>query len=166
MPPLRVLELQLVVRSTLDDPPRPRISQSAGERQVERPPDFVDEIVHVGFVAAVVVAGEEHPLAPVEEYPPREVDRADSPEMTAAIDVPREVVDHPQDDGEEDAAEPARLDAAESVELVRDVVVFLRGQLHDVADFRPMDDLWFRLLDITEHHEKYRGRDQRRREQK
>src|SRR4029450_11081132 len=96
-----------------------------------------------------------HPLLALEEHPPGKMDRADAPEMAAAEDVAREVIDQPQNDGEQRAAVPARLHASESGELVGGVMILERGELEDVIDFRPMNDLRLRLFVITQHPEEH-----------
>ena len=50
---------------------------AVAEQDVQAPADFVDEIVHVALVTAVVVAEEGDAALVVEEEPVREVDRLD-----------------------------------------------------------------------------------------
>ena len=80
------------------------------------------------------------------------------PRWPRPIDVPREVVDQPQNDGEQRAAEPARLDAPEGRVLIGDVVILERGQLQDLIDLRPMDDLRLALLVMPQHPQERRSR--------
>src|SRR5258708_30765081 len=57
-----VLESQLVLGAVLDQPVGARIAATVAEDDVQSPSDLVDEIVHIGLMAAVIVADEQHAL--------------------------------------------------------------------------------------------------------
>src|SRR6516164_3906014 len=59
VPPLVALEVRLLLRAAEQQPRRARPADAVAEHEVQAPADLVDEVVHVGLVAAVVVAREE-----------------------------------------------------------------------------------------------------------
>jgi len=90
MTPLEMLELVFEPRAARQQPARARPADPVAERQVQAPGYLVDEVVHVGLVTAVVVAGENDPPLVVEKRPEREMNRLHAGEMTAREDVPGE----------------------------------------------------------------------------
>src|SRR5437016_2782674 len=58
--PVGVLEPQLVLGAVLDEPIGARVSQAVAEGEVQPPAGFVDEVVHIGLPAAVVIACKQH----------------------------------------------------------------------------------------------------------
>src|SRR5262245_57959373 len=59
VPPQRVLEFLLLLGAVADEPMGARVADAVAEDEIEPPADLVDEIVHVAFEAAVVVAAEQ-----------------------------------------------------------------------------------------------------------
>ena len=72
-----------------------RVSDAVAEYEIQSPSDLVDEVVHIGFEAAVVIAGEQNALLAVQKCPAREMDGLNSPEPAAVVDVARAIVDQP-----------------------------------------------------------------------
>ena len=112
---------------------RPRIAEAVAEDDVQSKADLVDEVVHVAFEAAIVVAGEQHAPLVVDEDPAREVNRGHACQPSAVEDVSRGVIDHPQDEGQHPAAKQTGLEAAHGAELVGDVVIFQDRELVGVC---------------------------------
>ena len=111
--------------------------------------DLVDEIVHVAFEAAVVVAGEQHPPAAIKKDPPRRVNRVNARESPANEKMPRSVVDRRKDDGDRQFAEESRLDAAHRTELVRDIAIFDFSQSPGMVVINRRNDLRITLFVTT-----------------
>src|SRR6185295_5204028 len=72
--PLVVLELVFDARAARYQPARARPADAVAEGQVKAPGCLVDEVVHIGLVAAVVVAGEDDSALVVEKCPEGEMD--------------------------------------------------------------------------------------------
>src|SRR5574337_330603 len=128
---LEALELHLAPCPFLDEPVGLRIGDRARERQIESERGLVDEVVHIGFVEAVVIAAEEGAPLAVDERPVREMDRADAAERAAGEDVARRPVDAREDDEFEPEPEPAGLDRAHGRVRVGDVVVLAEPKFGD-----------------------------------
>ena len=73
--PNEILELLLVLCSLEEEPVRRRITNSVAENYVESEGDFVDEVVHVTFQTAVVVAAKHQPSLVVDKDPARKMNR-------------------------------------------------------------------------------------------
>src|SRR3954468_8067225 len=71
---VEALENLLVQRAVEHQPVRLRIIDAVAECDVESPGDLVDEIVHVIFEAAIVVAGEDDAPLVVKKDPATEMD--------------------------------------------------------------------------------------------
>src|SRR5207237_10309372 len=125
---LKPLEVLLAPSALRNEPVGLRIGDVAGEREVEPEPRLVDEVVHVGLVAAVVIAAEEATPALIEKHPMGEMDGANAPEPAAREYVPRRPVDSVEDDELERGAEPARLDRTHRGVLIGDVVILAEAQ--------------------------------------
>src|SRR5437868_7015982 len=80
--PLKLLELLLEPGSLRDQPVGGRIGYRAGERQVQSKAGLVDEVVHIGFMPAVIVAAEKAAAALLDEHPVREMNGADASERS------------------------------------------------------------------------------------
>src|SRR6478672_12368684 len=72
------------------------IADAIAEYQIEPPPDFVDEVVHVAIETAVIVAGKDHPFLIVQKNPAGGMDSGNSCEMAAEVNVAGGVFDHCQ----------------------------------------------------------------------
>src|SRR5579863_1738873 len=59
MTPLETLEILFAPGAVGDEPIGLRIGDVAGKREIQAKSGLVDEIVHIGFVTAVVIAAEE-----------------------------------------------------------------------------------------------------------
>src|SRR5437764_537513 len=58
---VEAFEHQLVMGAVKQQPVRPGIVESMAERRVQAPGNLVDEVIHVVFETAVVIAGEDDP---------------------------------------------------------------------------------------------------------
>src|SRR5262249_28745453 len=65
VPALELLEPELVAAPVAEQPPGPRPADAVAEGDVQAEADLVDEVVHVGLVAAVVAAHEDYALVVV-----------------------------------------------------------------------------------------------------
>ena len=106
-----------------DQPIRPWIAHSITEDEVQPPRDFVDEIVHVTFQTAVVVACEEEALFVVEKHPTRKMNRADSGEMPTVENMPGSVIQESNEESHRPAPEVSRFNTPQCAELIGYVVV-------------------------------------------
>ena len=97
--------------------------------EVEPESGLVDEIVHVGLVAAVVIAAEEAAPALDRENPMGEMDRADAAETAAGENMPRGPIDAGEDDEFEREPKRAGLNRAYRGVLVGDVVILSKAKL-------------------------------------
>jgi len=91
---LESLEILLSPSPLCDQPIGLRIGNVTGKRQIETKSGLVDEIVHIGFVAAVIIAAEEAAPVPVQGHPVSEMDRADASKASSCVHVARHPVDH------------------------------------------------------------------------
>jgi len=139
--------------AVVDEPPGARITDEVAEDDIEAPPDLVDEIVHIGLMAAVVVAGEEATPLAVEQDPAREVDRLDAREVAAIVDMPRTVTGEPENRRQQRKAKPVRLDAADNRILVGHVVILVIGKLGVVVARRRRNVIGLVLLVPAQHRE-------------
>ena len=99
----KVLVFLFVLASIQHEPIGSRITDAVAEDGIETEAGLVDEIVHVAFDRAVVVAEEDHSLLAIEKDPAREMDRANAPEAAAPNEMPRRVID-----GAKNADQPSR----------------------------------------------------------
>src|ERR1700756_3033795 len=123
MPPLEVLELHLAPRAAGNEPVGTRPAEAVAEDDIQAPGNLVDEVIHVGLMTAVIVAGEHDAGLVVEEDPAREVDRLHSRQVAAGEDVAARELDGRQYYKEQSATEPTWLDRPEGRVLVADVEV-------------------------------------------
>src|SRR5579883_1854887 len=96
MPPDKILELLLIFRAVEHQPVCRRISDAIAEDHIQPERNFVDEVVHIAVQAAVVVACEKEPLLVIEKYPVRKMNCRYAGQSAAIEDVPRCVVDKPE----------------------------------------------------------------------
>lgn len=141
-----ILEFLLVLRAVQQKPSCTRIADAVAEHQVQPPCHLVDEVVGVAFEATVIVAGEQKPLAVIDEYPAGEMDGADAGDPAAIEDVARGVVEQPQEEGHRPAAEPSGLHHPEGAERVRHVAILDGGERSDGGGRGRRRDLGVRRL--------------------
>src|ERR1700712_1283870 len=91
--PLEMLEVLLEPGAPGDEPVGGRIGHEAGEGEVQSKPGLVDEVVHIGFMAAVIIAAEKAAAMLVDKHPMREMDCADAPDRSTGEDVARHPID-------------------------------------------------------------------------
>ena len=79
------------------------------ERGIQAKAGLVDEVIHVAFDAAVVVAEKDHPPLAGDKHPTREVDRANAPQMAGSCNMARCEIHGAEhsDDGERSGRAPA-----------------------------------------------------------
>src|SRR3954453_11982192 len=87
MMPLVSLEVLFEPRAPGEQPIGGRIGHGAREGKVQSEADLVDEIVHIGFMAAVVAGAEKAAAVPVDKHPMGGMDGADAPERSARANV-------------------------------------------------------------------------------
>ena len=102
-------ELLLVVRAVEDQIVRARIADAVAENEIETEPHLVDEVIHIAFQTAVVIAGEVEALSVVDEHPSREMDRAHAGEAAARVEVPRAPLHCRQTEADVQQPEGSRL---------------------------------------------------------
>lgn len=68
-----VLESLLVSSAVKDEPPCSGIADTVAEDNIQSEEDFVDEVIHVAFKTAIIIAGEDDPLPAIEKNPAREL---------------------------------------------------------------------------------------------
>src|SRR5258708_1643428 len=124
-----VFELLFVIGTALYQPARLGVADPVAEQQIESPADLVDEIIHVGFQRAVVIAREKHLALPVEEDPPGEVDRLDPGEVAAVEQVPAAGIVHRDQYDRGQPPEQAGLQAADDDVRVGGVVILVPRDL-------------------------------------
>src|SRR5690242_10966666 len=95
-----ILKLLLVLRALEKQPVRRRITNPVTENHVQSKRDFVDEVVHVTFQAAIIITAKHEALLVIDKYPAREMNRRHAREMSARVDVSCRVLDKPQQDHE------------------------------------------------------------------
>ena len=91
-----LLELLLVLCALKKKPICCRITNSVAENDVQSKGDFVDEVVHVSFQTAVVVAAKDESSFVIDKDPACKMNRGHACEVTARVDVTRGVLDEPQ----------------------------------------------------------------------
>src|SRR5205085_7377832 len=78
-----------ILAAVEDEPVRARITDSVAEDGVQTEARLVNEIVHVTFDSAIVVAEKNHPLFAIEIDPAREMNRANASEPAGPGNMPR-----------------------------------------------------------------------------
>src|SRR5690606_17413616 len=74
MPPLRVFECMLTQCTFLDYPPCRRITNSVTKSKIQSPANLVDEVIHIAFMATIVITGKENAMVVIHEYPAGKMD--------------------------------------------------------------------------------------------
>ena len=100
-----ILKLLFVLCSLKKKPVCYRITNSVAENDVQSKGDFIDEVVHVSFQTAVVVAAKDESSFVIDKDPACKMNGRHACEMTARVDVTRGVLDEPQQIHEQPAAE-------------------------------------------------------------
>ena len=118
-------ETLLVARALHHQPVSVGIAHAVTENEIQPPAHFVDEVVHVGFQAAVIVAGEDETRAVIEECPSRKVNGLHAGEMTAGVYVATGIVEPEQQYDDGHATKHAGFNGAYCAELIGHVVVFV-----------------------------------------
>ncbi len=121
MPPLEVLELVFASGTAPDQPIGLWPADATAEYQVEPPGRFVDEVIHVRFVATVIVAREEQSQSPVHKDPVSEVDGLHARQESAVEDMAGKVVDVKEQNAEQSPAEQPRLQRAQRRVLIGNI---------------------------------------------
>src|SRR5215467_12624067 len=129
MPTEHVLILLLVFGATQNKPVGSWITYAIAEYQVQPPAHLIDEVVHVAFEAAIIVAGKNQPSFLVHEHPAGKMNGANARQIAANVNMTRSPVHQPQQEREQAAPEEPGLDAAHDGELVGHVVVLKARQL-------------------------------------
>src|ERR1700719_3402571 len=101
------LERQLAARAAGDEPGGARPAEPIAEHDVQTPGDSVDEVIHVGLMSAVVIAGEHDPGLAIEEHPAREVNRLHARQIAAGEDMAAAELNGHEHEGQQPAAEPS-----------------------------------------------------------
>src|SRR5437879_6559689 len=141
MPKYVVFELLFVRRATFDEPICPGIAHAIAEQQVQAPADFVDEVVHVAFQRAVVIAGEKHLLSRIDEDPAGEMNRLYPGEVAAVVEVPPAVIDHGQQRYRGPAPKQPGFQAADDDVWIGRVVILVPRDLGAARSIRTRQDL-------------------------
>src|SRR5205809_673066 len=113
-----VLKSLLIFRAAENQPAGLREANSVTEEGIQSPGNFVDEIIHVAFQAAIVVAGEEHAPLFIDNNPTGEVDGLYPGEIFLVENVPGAVIRRQKDAPHGQSAKPSRLDITNGSELV------------------------------------------------
>src|SRR5436190_11387689 len=122
------LELALVLASIEHQPVGARIADAVAENDIEPEPHLVDEIIHVAFEAAIVVAKKEDALVRVDPYPARELDRAHAGKASPRVEVPCGPIDDDENKCDGPQPDDTRLHRSQRAELIADVMIFERGE--------------------------------------
>src|ERR1700758_73151 len=112
MTAVEVLELLLIRAAIEEEPPRPGVTYCASECGIKTKARLVNEVIHVRFHAAVVVAEKDHPLFAIKEDPTSKVDGANAAEMARPCNVPRRVINKAECADHRQQREQTRLAAA------------------------------------------------------
>src|SRR4029077_4020967 len=123
VPADEMFKFLLVLGAIQDQPITTGITYAVAENEIQTPGDFVDKVVHVAFQAAVIVTREEESLLVIEKYPAREMNAFDASKKPSVENVPRAVVQNPNQKSYGPAAKQIGLYASQCAELVGDVVV-------------------------------------------
>ena len=137
-----------------------RIADAVAEDGIETEAGLVDEIVHVAFDRAVVIAEEHHPLFAVEKHPAREVNRAYASQAAAPDEMPRRVIDGRENADQRQEPHDARFQASHRGELIGDVVILEARQRVGVGLIHAPAQFGIGFLQAAKPNEKDR-RDQR-----
>src|SRR5437660_697055 len=108
-----ILESLLIFRAAKNQPVGLRVANSVTEHGIQSPGNFVDEIIHVAFQAAIVVAGEDHAPLFIDNDPTGKVDGLYPGKIFLVENVTGAVI-HCQEDAEHgQSTKPFRLDIAD-----------------------------------------------------
>ena len=135
-----VLESLLIFRAVENQPVGFRVANSVTEHGIQSPGNFVDEIIHVAFLAAIVVAGEDHAPLFIDNNPTGKVDGLYPGEIFLIENVPGTVIRCQKDAHHGQSPKPSRLDIADGTELVLRYQVFNIYKFLDVCIIRL--DMW------------------------
>src|SRR5947209_2267182 len=136
---LEFLELLPEPGAPCDQPAGGRIGHEAREREVQSEAGLVNEVIHVGFVPAVIIAAEKAATALVDKHPMGEMDRTDASDGSAGANVARDPVDPVNDRDLRPQPESPRLDRAHCGILIGHVVILAFAKLADVVSI-----IWLR----------------------
>ena len=107
---------------------------------------LVDEIVHISFVPAVIVAAKEPAAARIEKDPVGGMDGGDAAQRAAGGDMARRPVYAVEDDQLDPEPKPAGLDRSHGRILIGDVVILAQAQLGNPRRVISVDDDRIALL--------------------
>src|SRR5439155_21082956 len=112
-------------------------------KNIEAETELIDEVVHIAFIAAVIVAEKTQPLSTADQHPAREVDGADAPQASGLDDVTRCIVDHQKNASDGHEPQQARFQGTQCTVRIRDIMIFrLRQDLEMVV---VIDDVGLRI---------------------
>src|SRR4029077_3742687 len=154
MPADEMFKFLLVLGAIQDQPITTGITYAVAKNEIQTPGDFVDKVVHVAFQAAVIVTREEQSFLVVEKYPAREINAVDRGKEAGVENVPRAVVQNPNQKSYGPAAKQTRLYAAQGAKLVGDVVVLQVRQFFYMFGIGPWTDFRVGTFVATELHKK------------
>src|SRR5580700_9169886 len=92
----KILELLFVFGAVKNEPPGCRISDAVAEDKIKPPANLIDEVIHIGFQAAVIIARKKQPSPVIQEHPTGKMNGRDSRELAACINMARGPVQNPQ----------------------------------------------------------------------
>src|SRR5260221_788384 len=142
MAALEMLEILLQPGAAGEEPVGFGIADAAREREVQPKARFVDEVVHIGFVTAIIIAAEKGAAAPVQEHPMGEMDCTDACERSTRENVASHPIDPVKDRDLGPKAKPSRLHRAHGGVLVGYIMILAPAKLCDpVGVVTLFDDL-------------------------
>src|SRR5580693_6045282 len=109
MPPLEVLEVVLAACAACNKVVGVGPADATAESDIQSPGGLVDEIVHVGLMAAVVIAREQHAALVINKDPPREMNGLHTRQIAASEYVTRGELDDRKDECDRGAAKCSGL---------------------------------------------------------
>src|SRR5260370_4160403 len=131
-----VLKSLLIFRAAKNQTAGLREANSVTEHSIQSPGNFIDEIIHVAFQAAIVVAGEEHAPLFIDNDPTGEVDGLYPGEIFLVENVTGAVVRCLKGAPYGQLPEPSRLDVTDGSELVLRYMVLKICKLLNVRGIR------------------------------
>ena len=131
-----ILKSLLIFRAAENQPAGPRKANAVTEHGIQSPGNFVDEIIHVAFQAAIVVAGEDHAPLFIDNDPPGEVDGLYPGEIFLVENVASAVIRCQKDAPHGQSPEPSRLDITDGSKLVLCYVILKSCEILDVRIIR------------------------------
>src|SRR5207302_10643441 len=135
-----VLKSLLIFRATENQPAGLREANAITEDGIQSPGNFIDEIIHVAFQAAIVVAGEDHAPLFIDNNPTGKMDGLYPGEIFLVENVTCAVMRCLQNAPHGQLPEPSRLDIADGSELVLRYMVLKVCQFLAVRIIRL--DMW------------------------